>query len=459
MAVLLLMKFNICFCSTSHEMDDNDKHDAHAEILLQLSDATQELTQPTKSNCELPVDIPTHCTYGYRIRQNLKSEHKPLESIQKDSQQIHGVHGHVITSLQTLTCGHLQQEITEQNVILSCENRSPATTSTQDSIDVIDVKTEMKSDLDGYGRNTNLTRHWVTCPGGILKEVKAELTPTVSEMLPLEHCIDYVDENPLLYTHNVKGHERTRTSMKPFTCDICKQSFLCSSKLKMHARTHTGVKTFRCDICGKSYTCSRNLKRHEITHATVKPFECDTCGKTFTRSNHLNMHERTHTGVKPFTCDSCGKSFVQPCQLKLHERTHTGVKPFTCDMCGKSFTGSSNLKRHEMTHTSDKPFTCDSCGKSFVQSYQLKIHEGTHTGVKTFTCEVCGKSFVNSSSLKRHQMTHTGVKPFTCDVCGKSFACSRYLKIHERTHIGVKPVACGSCGKSFFSRVCSRCTK
>ena len=132
-------------------MDDNDKHDAHAEIRLQLSDATQELTQPTKSdthqdtivstNCELPVDIPTHCTYGYRIRQNLKSEHKPPDSLQKDSQQIHGFHGHVITGLETLTCGRLQQELTEQNVILSCENTSPATTSTQDSIDVIDVKT------------------------------------------------------------------------------------------------------------------------------------------------------------------------------------------------------------------------------------------------------------------------------------------------------------------------------
>ena len=85
-------------------------------------------------------------------------------------------------------------------MIMSFENISIATTSTQDCIDFIDVKTEMKSDLDGDGGNTLLTRRWVTCPGDILKEVKAELTPNVSEILPLEHCTENVDEKPFIYT-------------------------------------------------------------------------------------------------------------------------------------------------------------------------------------------------------------------------------------------------------------------
>ena len=169
------------------------------------------------------MDIPTHCTDGYRMRQNIKCEDEPPESTQKDSPQLHGGHGHVITVLQTLTCGQLQQEMTEQNVILSFENISIATTSTQDSIDVIGVKTEMKSDLDGDGGNTLLTRRWVTCPGGILKEVKAELTPNVSEILPLEHCTDNVDEKPFIYTRNSKVIEKTPTSVEHFTWEIIRK--------------------------------------------------------------------------------------------------------------------------------------------------------------------------------------------------------------------------------------------
>ena len=196
---------------------------------------------------------------------------------------------------------------------------SPATTSTQD---FIDVKTEMKSDLDRYGGNTNLTRRWITCPGGILKEVKAELTSNVSEILPIEHCIENVDEKPFMYTHNVKVYERTCTSMKPFKCDICEKSFTDSSSLKRHVRTHTGVKPFTCDVCGKSFTASSNLKTHETTHTGVKPFTCDVCGKSCTGSRTPKRHEITHTSLKPFTYVTCGKSFARKSNLNKHEVTH-----------------------------------------------------------------------------------------------------------------------------------------
>ena len=54
---------------------------------------------------------------------------------------------------------------------MSFENSSHETTSTQGDSECFDIKQEIKSDPDGCGVNTDLTRYWVTCPGGILKEV------------------------------------------------------------------------------------------------------------------------------------------------------------------------------------------------------------------------------------------------------------------------------------------------
>ena len=66
------------FCSISHEMDDTDKLDVHAELRLQLSDTKREITQSIESDInqetlrsidstigELSAGIPTYCTDDY----------------------------------------------------------------------------------------------------------------------------------------------------------------------------------------------------------------------------------------------------------------------------------------------------------------------------------------------------------------------------------------------------------
>ena len=259
-------------------MDDKDKHEVHAEICSQRPDATQDISQPNESDTnhdrvlstvskyrELSEDISTYCINDYKISQHIKCKRESPETIQEDNayiHQIHGVHGHVMTGQQTVTYGNMQQEITKQNVILSFEKSSGETTSTQDATDFTEVKQDSKSDSDGYGGNKNLTIHWVTCPGGVLKEVKAEHAPDGSDILPDEDCGDRCGKL-LLHSSRIKTHESKQTGAKTFTCVTCGKSFTRTSTLKVHEITHTGVKPFTCDMCGKSFTDSSNLKRHE----------------------------------------------------------------------------------------------------------------------------------------------------------------------------------------------------
>ena len=450
-------------------MEGKDRRDVDAEIVLQVS---HEDSQPTESDIDqaivlstvsatvpVPANNPRYCYYDYNMSHKLKFELQ--ENTHNDSeynQQVHSVDDRNVSCLQSVKCEEQVQECNEQRSILPLVNTDKTSPWTFDVNALIEVKPE-KADPGEYGRNSDEIRHWVVCQDGVLKEVKAEHTLDVSDILPVEYGSHNVDQKQCNCSTNhatmecqLTVPERTRTCVKPFTCVTCGKSLVKSAEvLKVLERTHTGmnpytchmcryiqtcVTSYTCDTCGQSFSCPSALMVHERRHTGVKPYTCDTCGKSFASSGNLKLHERIHTGVIPFTCDTCRKSFTQSSTLVKHERTHTGVKPFTCDTCGKSFTQSSALVTHQRMHTGVKAYTCDTCGKAFVDSRNLKVHKSIHSGVRPFTCDTCGKSFKQSSALVTHQRIHTGVKPYTCDTCGKSFARSSALRDHERIHTG-----------------------
>ena len=364
-------------------MEGKDKRDVDAEVILQVS---QENSQPTDSDIDqdtvlytvsasvpFPTNNPTYCSHGYV--QNIRCENKLPEHMHKDSAEGDSVDDQIVSSLQSVKCDEQVQEFNEQRSILPLMNTDKTSASTYGVNELTKVKRE-KADPDEYGRNSDETRHWIVCQGGVLKEVKAEHTLDVSDSSAVEDGSHNVDQKQCNSNTNhatmdcqLTVPERTRTRVKPFTCVTCGKSLVKSAEvLKVLERRHKGMKPYTCHMC-------RKIQTYETVHTH---FTCDTCGKSFAQRCALVEHERIHTGVKPYTCETCSKSFVRSRAPTVHKRIHTGVKPYTCDTCGKSFARFSALREHERIHTGVKPFTCDTCGKSFAGSRTLKVHEKIH---------------------------------------------------------------------------------
>ena len=387
-------------------MDENDKQDIHAGVVLHVSQADSRSTEsdikqeavlsPVCATCPVPASIPaTSCSCDC----DTKCEHKLSESMHEggsDSQKGHSVDDRIVSGLQGVRCEKQRQELSQQPHILPSVNTLQASTLSYDVNELTEVKLETKTEPDEYDGNCDETRHWIVCPGRILKEVKTEPTIDVPDILPVEDGSHNVDQKQLCGSSNHAKME-------------------CESQLNVHERNVTGVKPFACDTCGKSFGKSSALKLHERLQTCEKPYTCDTCRKSFSYSRSLIAHQRAYHGVKPYTCDTCGKSFLHSMSLIAHRRTHHyGVNHYTCDICGKSFASSSALKSHERVHTGVNPFTCDTCGKSFFNSSGLKVHERIHTGVKPYICDTCGKSFADPSNLRVHDMKeHTQVLSHT----------------------------------------------
>jgi len=95
-----------------------------------------------------------------------------------------------------------------------------------------------------------------------------------------------------LRTHVFNVHKNER----PFICDICSKSYKHKGKLADHLLIHLGEKNFLCtsEGCGKTFTKKTTLTQHERLHTGVKPYSCDVCGQTFAQRNSLNVHYTSH---------------------------------------------------------------------------------------------------------------------------------------------------------------------
>ena len=336
------------------------------------------------------------------ILKGIQCAHERPEDRQADTdytQQRDGMRGHMVEWLPNVKCEEHRQELNEQSHVIPSHSTDDETSL----ICNVKVKQEDKEDTYGYDRRNDATRHWIVCHGGVLKEVKAEHTSDVSEILSAEGCSENVGRKLSSRTHlyDIYDEDSNAKLCTDSTCALpSSQVRRHDNVLKVDTKYCTGGKHLMCDTRVKQYADLSQHNVHERTHTGVKHFACDTCGKSFAYSGYLNVHKRTHTGDRPFTCDTCGKSFSQSGHLKAHKMMHTGITPFTCDTCGKSFADKINLSVHISIHTGVKPFTCDTCGKSFARSERLNVHKRIHAVVKPFTCGTCGKSFVRSVKVK-----------------------------------------------------------
>ena len=60
-----------------------------------------------------------------------------------------------------------------------------------------------------------------------------------------------------------------------------------------------GEEVFKCSHCLKTFTTSKHLKRHiNVKHTSVKRFTCEICRREFLRKEYYNKHKCITNKIK-----------------------------------------------------------------------------------------------------------------------------------------------------------------
>ena len=139
-----------------------------------------------------------------------------------------------------------------------------------------------------------------------------------------------------------------------YSCGFCAATFASRSSLKVHTwipQTKLD-KTYFSEICLVFFPpTNEGYKRHKRTHTGKKPYTCEVCLQTFSDATYFQQHMRSPTGEKPYKCTVCSASFSQQGNLNTRFRTHSGEKPYKCECCPAKFATSANFKVHLRDHT------------------------------------------------------------------------------------------------------------
>ena len=158
------------------------------------------------------------------------------------------------------------------------------------------------------------------------------------------------------------------------------------------------AKVYNCCLCGKMLSSFSSLDRHMLVHSGERPFSCEVCGQTFTTNGNMHRHRRTHNTRDSCESDGSGGSaskkmrkrktpsaLMSPldkvsCVTKVPNERTSGAgadmafPPIKCPICAEHFYSELSLEVHVLSFHPGKEIRCEECSHPCPSYNYFKLH-------------------------------------------------------------------------------------
>ena len=304
-------------------------------------------------------------------------------------------------------------------------------------------------------------------------------------------------DNTSLRDHQYAVLFHKHVQERPFTCNLCDETFDLHQKLERHLvrfhkskRQHPPVTDEHSQSAVSHMATERAQNDSVVDDTTIEKMNVNKPSVNISAAASLEAHMQSHRRNKQesdeYMCDMCGMMFgVRWKFLKHVIRNHSGsaaggTHDNESDCVQQESTASAVAARtvsdirgyvrnrsinvtsqafleHVETDTGEKLYNCRQCSQMFTRKKGLRAHELLHADVGRFRCQHCAQSFHYKNTLFAHIYKKHGDKldpdpgnrPFSCRFCGERFYTASHLRGHvDRQH---QSAFCEMCGKTFYN--------
>ena len=152
-------------------------------------------------------------------------------------------------------------------------------------------------------------------------------------------CEKAFTSNQSLGAHMRNVHKKSNDRTVCSVCGSMHGSCKCENVQKQ-------AEIVSCPVCAKKLS-AKNLPSHLHYHrqSTLRPYICQECSQTFTHASSLKRHALLHTGERQYKCEKCGKEFFQKVAYETHCKSHTKER-LHCKGCQQPFLTKYLLNFH-----------------------------------------------------------------------------------------------------------------